>query len=124
MNLWKLHKGPEDYFKKIDEFHYEPSVGEIFVTWYARSQNVYENQTAGLLDEIRITMLFQKFNKNDRDLYLVYLLPLPTKDLTFGETIRKCEKVFGDKTSLFNGCYRCLNLAIRKGEDIHKTRAL
>ncbi|VUZ41727.1 unnamed protein product [Hymenolepis diminuta] len=44
-------------------------------------------------------MLFRKFNKSDPDLYLAYLLPLSSKDLTFEETIQKFEK---------------------EGEDIHK----
>ncbi|KAM3181678.1 hypothetical protein ACTXT7_013899 [Hymenolepis weldensis] len=37
MNLSKPDKDPEDYIKNVGEFHYEPSVGEIFTTWYARN---------------------------------------------------------------------------------------
>ncbi|KAM3180657.1 hypothetical protein ACTXT7_015869 [Hymenolepis weldensis] len=51
-------------------------------------------------------MLLRKSSKSDHDLYLAHLLPLSPKDLTFEETIDKCEK--------------CLNFAIREGEDIHK----
>ncbi|VUZ44396.1 unnamed protein product [Hymenolepis diminuta] len=53
----------------------------------------------GLPDYTRITMLFRKFNKGDHGPYLVCLFPLLPKDLTR---------------------YKCLNLAIREGEDIHK----
>ncbi|VUZ45039.1 unnamed protein product [Hymenolepis diminuta] len=37
--------------------------------------------------------------------------------------IEKYEKVFGDNTPLFNRRFKCLNLAIREGEDIHKYAA-
>ncbi|KAM3182284.1 hypothetical protein ACTXT7_012704 [Hymenolepis weldensis] len=43
MNLSKPDKDPEDYIKNVGEFHYEPSVGEIFTTWYARNRDIYEN---------------------------------------------------------------------------------
>ncbi|VUZ48827.1 unnamed protein product [Hymenolepis diminuta] len=105
MNLSKPDKDPEDFIKNIGEFHYEPSVGEIFTTWYARYQDIYENRTAGLPNEMRITMLLRKFSKNDHDLYLAYLLPLSPKDFTYEETIEKR--------------FKCLDLAIREGEDIH-----
>ncbi|VUZ45833.1 unnamed protein product [Hymenolepis diminuta] len=57
----------------------------------------------GLLDEMRIIMLFRKFSKSDHDLYPAYLLPLSPKDLTFEETI---------------------NLTTREGEGIHKSTAI
>ncbi|VUZ49815.1 unnamed protein product [Hymenolepis diminuta] len=94
MNLSKPDKDPEDYIKNVGEFHYEPSVGEIFTTC-----------------------------NSDHDLYLAYLLSFPSKDLTFEETIGKCGKVFGDNTSLFNRRFKCLNFAISEGKDIHKYAA-
>ncbi|VUZ52730.1 unnamed protein product [Hymenolepis diminuta] len=90
MNLSKPDKDSEDYIKNVGEFHYEPSVGEIFTKWYARNRDIYESRMPG---------------KSDRDLYLDYLLPLSPKDLTFEEMIEKCEKVFGDSTSLFNNLW-------------------
>ncbi|VDL18892.1 unnamed protein product [Hymenolepis diminuta] len=74
MNLSKPDKDPEAFIKNVGEFHYEPSVGEIFTTWYARYQDIYENGMAGLPNEMRINMLLRKFSKNDHDLYLAYLL--------------------------------------------------
>ncbi|KAM3180982.1 hypothetical protein ACTXT7_015242 [Hymenolepis weldensis] len=65
MNLSKPDKGPEDYIKNVGEFHYEPSVGEIFTTWYARNRDVYENRMAGLAIETRTNMLLWKFSKNN-----------------------------------------------------------
>ncbi|KAM3172724.1 hypothetical protein ACTXT7_013946 [Hymenolepis weldensis] len=72
MHLSKPDKDPEDHIKNVSEFHFEPSVGEIFMTWYAGNRDIYENRMAG-----------------DHNLYLAYLLPLSLKDLTFEETIRK-----------------------------------
>ncbi|KAM3186211.1 hypothetical protein ACTXT7_004797 [Hymenolepis weldensis] len=40
MNLSKPDKDPEDYIKNIGEFYYEPSVGEIFTTWYGRNRDI------------------------------------------------------------------------------------
>ncbi|VUZ42851.1 unnamed protein product [Hymenolepis diminuta] len=91
MNLTKPDTDPKAFIKNVGEFHYEPSVGEIFTTC-----------------------------KNDHDIYLTYLLPLSPKDFTYEETIEKCGKVFGHNTSLFNRRFKCLNLAIRKGEDFQK----
>ncbi|VDL65087.1 unnamed protein product, partial [Hymenolepis diminuta] len=119
MNLSKPDKDPEAFIKNIGEFRYEPSVGEIFTTWYARYLDIYENRVPGLPNEMRINMLLRKFSKNGHDLYLAYLLPLSPKDFTYEETIEKCGKVFGDNTSLFNRRFKCLNLAIREGESIH-----
>ncbi|KAM3175136.1 hypothetical protein ACTXT7_009115 [Hymenolepis weldensis] len=48
MNLSKPDKDPEDSINNVGEFHYEPSVGEIFTTWYARNRHVYENWMAEL----------------------------------------------------------------------------
>ncbi|KAM3180289.1 hypothetical protein ACTXT7_016580 [Hymenolepis weldensis] len=73
MDLSKPDKDPEDYLKNVGEFHYEPSVGEIFTTWYARNRDIYENRMAGLPNETRINMLLRKFSKSDRDLYLATL---------------------------------------------------
>ncbi|VUZ43205.1 unnamed protein product [Hymenolepis diminuta] len=102
MNLSKPDKGSENYIENVCEFHYEPSVSEIFTTWYARNRDIYENRMAGLPNETRVNMLLWKFSKSDHDLYLAYLLPLLLKDFTFEETIEKCEKVFGDNTPLFS----------------------
>ncbi|VUZ49428.1 unnamed protein product, partial [Hymenolepis diminuta] len=76
MNLSKPDTDPEAFIENVGEFHYEPSVGEIFTTWYARYQDIYEYRMAGLPNEMRINMLLWKFSKNDHDLYLAYLLPL------------------------------------------------
>ncbi|VUZ42782.1 unnamed protein product [Hymenolepis diminuta] len=73
-------------------------------------QDIYENRMAGLPNQMGINMLLRKFSKNDHDLYLSYLLPLSPKDFTFEETIEKH--------------FKCLNLAIRKGEDIYKYAAI
>ncbi|VUZ47806.1 unnamed protein product [Hymenolepis diminuta] len=124
MNLSKPDKDPEDYIKNVGEFHYKPFVSEISTTWYARNRDIYGNRMAGLPNETRINMLLQKCSKNNHDLYLAYLLPLSPKNLTFEETIEKCGKVFGDNTSLFDRHFKCLNLAISEGEDIHKYAAV
>ncbi|VUZ42987.1 unnamed protein product [Hymenolepis diminuta] len=58
---------------------------------------------ARLSNETRISMLPRKFNKSGHNLYLTYLLPLSPKDLTR---------------------FKCINLTIREGEDIHKCTAL
>ncbi|VUZ53458.1 unnamed protein product [Hymenolepis diminuta] len=94
MNLSKLDKDLEDCIKNVSEFHYEPSVGEVFTTLYARNRDIHKNR-----------------------------MPFSPKDLTFEETIEKCEKVFGDNTSLFNKSFKGQNLAIREGKDIHKYTA-
>ncbi|VUZ51565.1 unnamed protein product [Hymenolepis diminuta] len=106
MNLWKPDKDPEDYVKNVGEFHYEPTVGEVFATWYIWNRDVFENRMAGLSDETRITKLSQKLNKSDHNLYLAYLPPLSPKDLTFEETIQKR--------------YKCHNSVTHEGEGIHK----
>ncbi|VUZ50529.1 unnamed protein product [Hymenolepis diminuta] len=113
MNLSKPNKDKEAFIKNVGEFHYELSVGGISTTWYAHYQDIYENRMAGLLNEVRINMLLRKFSKNDHDLYLAYLLPLSPKDFTYEETIESAERRF-----------KCLNLAIREGEDIHKYVAI
>ncbi|VUZ54484.1 unnamed protein product [Hymenolepis diminuta] len=68
-------------------------------------------------------MLLRKFSKSDHDLYLAYLLPLLPKDLTFKQTVEKYE-IFGDNSFLFDRRFKCLNLAIREGEDIHMHTAI
>ncbi|VUZ43006.1 unnamed protein product, partial [Hymenolepis diminuta] len=42
----------------------------------------------------------------------------------YEKTIEKCRKVFGDNTSLFNRHYKCLNLVIHEGEDVHNYTAI
>ncbi|VDL59323.1 unnamed protein product [Hymenolepis diminuta] len=106
MNLSKPDRNPEDCIKNVGEFHDEPSVGEIFTTWYARNRDVYENRMAGLPNETRINMLLRKFSRSDHDLYLVYPLPLSPKDLTFEETIEKREK------GLRSPCYAGISLKL------------
>ncbi|VUZ45287.1 unnamed protein product, partial [Hymenolepis diminuta] len=83
MNLSKPDTDPVAFIKNVGEFYCEPSVGEIFTTWYARYHDIYENRMAGLPNEMRINMLLRKFSKNDHDLYLAYLLPLSPKDFTY-----------------------------------------
>ncbi|VDL33891.1 unnamed protein product [Hymenolepis diminuta] len=77
-----------------------------------------------LSNETGIYMLLRKFSQSDHDLYLAYLPPLSPKDLTFEETIEKCENVFGDTTSLFSRHFKCQSLDIHDGEDIHKYTAV
>ncbi|VUZ42554.1 unnamed protein product [Hymenolepis diminuta] len=124
MNLSKSDRYPEGYVKNVGGFHYEPPVGEVFATWYARNRDVHVNRMAGLPNETKINMLLRKFNESDHDLYLACLLSLSPKDLTFEETIEKCGKVFDDDTSLFNRCFKCPNLPIREGEDARKYTTL
>ncbi|VUZ54298.1 unnamed protein product [Hymenolepis diminuta] len=95
MSLSKPDKDSEDHIKNVGEFHYELSVGGIFTTC-----------------------------KSDQYLYLAYVLPLSPEDLAFEETIEKCEKGLGDNTSLFSRRFKCLNLAVREGKDIHKYTAV
>ncbi|KAM3181594.1 hypothetical protein ACTXT7_014065 [Hymenolepis weldensis] len=78
MDLSKPDKDHEDYIKNVDEFHYEPSVGEIFTTWYAR--DVDDQHAAAEVQQI------------NHYLYLAYLLPLSPKDLTFEETIENARR--------------------------------
>ncbi|VUZ40947.1 unnamed protein product [Hymenolepis diminuta] len=73
---------------------------------------------------MRITTLPRKFSKSGHDLNPSYFLPLSPKDLTFKESIEKCEKAFGHNTSLFNRRIKCLNLAKCEGEDIHNYSAI
>ncbi|VDL58420.1 unnamed protein product [Hymenolepis diminuta] len=47
MNFLKPDKDPEDYVKNVGEFLHEPCVGEVFATWYARNQDVYETEMVG-----------------------------------------------------------------------------
>lgn len=109
--------------KNISELHYEPSVGETFTTLYARNRDIYGNRMAGLPNVTRINKLFRKFCKCKHDHFLDSHLPPSPKDLTFVEKIEKCEKEFGDSTFLCYRCFKCLNLAIRKGEYFHKCPA-
>ncbi|VDL40615.1 unnamed protein product [Hymenolepis diminuta] len=124
MSLSKPDKDSEDHIKNVGEFHYELSVGGIFTTWYARNRDFYENRMAELPNETSIHMLLRKFSKSDQYLYLAYVLPLSPEDLAFEETIEKCEKGLGDNTSLFSRRFKCLNLAVREGKDIHKYTAV
>ncbi|KAM3173408.1 hypothetical protein ACTXT7_012568 [Hymenolepis weldensis] len=55
MNLSKPEKDLEDYVKNFGEFHYEPSTGELFGTWYARNRDVYGHRMAGARTAIRTT---------------------------------------------------------------------
>ncbi|VUZ49764.1 unnamed protein product, partial [Hymenolepis diminuta] len=48
MSPSKPDTDPEAFIKNVGEFHYEPSVGEIPTTRYARYQDIYENRMAGL----------------------------------------------------------------------------
>ncbi|VUZ44858.1 unnamed protein product [Hymenolepis diminuta] len=96
----------------VGEFHFEPSVGELFTIRNARNREIYENRMARLSNETRINMLLRKFGKSDHDLYLDYLLSLSPMNSTFEEMIEKCNRRF-----------KCLNLAICEDEDIHNYSA-
>ncbi|VDL35645.1 unnamed protein product [Hymenolepis diminuta] len=83
MNLSKPNKDSEDYAKNVGEFHYEPSVGELFMTCLSS------------------TTLAEGFD------------------------------IWGDDGKVQEGVWRqhfssqiCLNLAMRKGGDIHKCTAI
>ncbi|VUZ41882.1 unnamed protein product [Hymenolepis diminuta] len=95
MNFPKPDRDLEDYVKNFGEFRYGLSVGELFAI---------------------VT--------SDHNHYLAYFLPPLPKDLILEERIQKCEKVFGDNISLSNGRYKCLNLTVRKNENIHKYKGI
>lgn len=63
-------------------------------------------------------MLLCKFSRSYHDLYLAFIQWMVPGHLILQKIISKLGSAFSDKSSLFNGLYKCFNIAMRDDEDV------
>ena len=101
----------------IGEFSYKPDEEVTFAAYFRRYEEIFKNDCKTWTDEKKVRLLLGKFGAIEHEKYANYILPKNPGEISFQETIQLLTKIFGEKSSLFNTRWKCLNLAKKDSED-------
>ncbi|XP_055622890.1 uncharacterized protein K02A2.6-like [Toxorhynchites rutilus septentrionalis] len=101
----------------IDEFQYDPDGGIFFDSWYARYEDVFEEDGKHLDDKAKVRLLLRKIGTQFHERYVNSVLPSHPRDFSFEDTVKKLKKLFGCQKSLFNARYQCLQYVKNEVDD-------
>lgn len=108
---------PDTVANSIGEFSYDPENGSIFSAYFRRFADIFKEECSEWSQEKKVRLLLQKLNPACHDRYCNYILPRVPGEISFDETVQILTNVFGEKSSLFNLRWKCLNLTKRDDED-------
>ncbi|XP_062704254.1 uncharacterized protein K02A2.6-like [Aedes albopictus] len=94
----------------INEFNYDPEAGITFEVWFAKYEDLFEEDARALDGPAKVRLLLRNLSTVAHKKYVSYILPKKPKEVTFDETIKTLKSIFGRQTSLFNQRYQCLQL--------------
>ncbi|CAH8591082.1 unnamed protein product [Schistosoma margrebowiei] len=101
----------------ISEFHYDPESNVTFDMWFRRYEDLFKFDFANQDDAWKVRLLLRKLGPSELDKYCNLILPLNPRDRSFSDTVQSLSQQFGDNSSLFNACYRCLKLTMNEDDD-------
>ncbi|XP_055590830.1 uncharacterized protein K02A2.6-like [Uranotaenia lowii] len=101
----------------IREFRYEPDQNITFAAWYARYNDLFEQDASRLDSEAKVRLLLRKLGAAEHERYVNFILPRQPKDFLFENTVRKLGILFGATESLISKRYRCMQIAKKSTED-------
>lgn len=116
-NADRVENSMENLGKSISEFHFDPDNDGTFQNWYARYADLFEVDANHLEDAAKARLLIRKLDTVAHTRYVNYILPALPRDVSFDETKKFLDKIFGRQTSLFNLRYNCLKATKREGDD-------
>ena len=96
----------------VCEFNYNPDEEVTFSLYYRHYEDIFWWNCPGWTDERKVCLLLSKLCPVEHEKYVNYILLKKPTDIPFEETILLLEKIFSDKSSLFNTCSNCLNFKI------------
>ena len=99
----------------ICEFNYNTDKEITFSLYYKHYENI-STRLSGMDRQKKVNVW--KLGPVEYEKYVNYILPKKPVDITFKETILLSEKIFSDKSSLFNTCWNGLNLEKRSTKTI------
>ncbi|XP_062702811.1 uncharacterized protein K02A2.6-like [Aedes albopictus] len=100
----------ESLSSAINEFNYDPEAGITFEAWFAKYEDLFEEDARALDGPAKVRLLLRNLSTVAHKKYVSYILPKKPKEVTFDETIKTLKSIFGRQTSLFNQRYQCLQL--------------
>lgn len=98
----------ESLSKQMLMFEYNEEEKDTFDKWYRRYKDLFESSTHNLDDIAKIRLLMLKLSIPVHNRYLDVILPKVPTNLSFEETIKQLENLFGRHASIFNLRYNCL----------------
>ncbi|XP_055585102.1 uncharacterized protein K02A2.6-like [Uranotaenia lowii] len=101
----------------IKEFRYDPDNNITFAAWYARYNDLFEQDASHIDNEAKVRLLLRKLGAAEHERYVNFILPKLPKDYPFDETVRKLGILFGAAESLISKRYRCLQTTKLSSED-------
>lgn len=102
----------------IQVFAYDPDNGVTFDSWYRRYEDLFLVDAVKLDEKAKVRLLMQKLGVVEHTQYCNYILPSHPREFSLRDTIEKLSAIFGERTSLFNIRYNCINLVRNMGDDI------
>ena len=95
---------------QINEFHYDPESDLTFNNWFNKCQDVFRKDLADDPEEKRVRLLLRRLGTAEYRKLKSYIRPKELDDLKFEETVSILCDLFGEKSSAFRKCFKCLSL--------------
>lgn len=101
----------------IKEFRFEADAGVTFDAWFARYDDLFEQDAARLDDAAKVRLLLRKLGIPEHDRYISSILPREPKHFGFADTVAKLKALFSIKESVVSRRYKCLQVSKSPAED-------
>ena len=98
-------------------FCYDPENNSTFASWYARYENLFDDDAKELDEKQKVNLLLQKFTQKDFEKFSDTILPKKTTEITLVDAVKELKRIFGLKESKFSLRWKCLKLSKSEGED-------
>lgn len=107
----------ETLSRGINEFNYDPEAGVTFEAWFAKYEDLFEEDARNLDGPAKVRLLLRNLSTVAHKKYVNYILPKKAKEVSFEDTTKTLKSIFGRHTSLFNLRYQCLQLQKDSSDD-------
>lgn len=109
----------ESLSSSISEFHYDAEAEVTFEAWFAKYEDLFEEDARKLDGPAKVRLLLRNISTVAHKKYVNYILPKKPKDVSFEDTINTLKSIFGRNTSLFNLRYQCLQQQKSPSDDFY-----
>nr|VZH99577.1 unnamed protein product [Spirometra erinaceieuropaei] len=101
----------------ITEFLYDPQAHITFDSWYKRYEDLFSVDLAAQDDAWKVRLLLRKLGPAEHERYANFILPKNPREVAFKDTVQTLSQIFGERSSLFNTRFQCLQLCKRDSDD-------
>lgn len=96
---------------QIPDFHHDSDASVLYESRYKQHDNI---KLVHDKDKKKVRLLLSKFSSAELVRYITYIVMVKPRTISFNDTIQMLKKSCGQKSSLFNARFKCLQIVKKR----------